>query len=236
MRARSSDLREQRIARQIEVVLAQEDALDRRRDEVREREERLARKEQDLDRRRHELDGLWATRTGELDERERRVAERERSLDQRSKALEEVARRRARVLAEETVSLAERNREVAWRAKAVEAVFPDLAPEPVPEPVSAPAAAVGEDTEEIAIQPPVPADGWNLNRIERLVEEHAAANPGRIDEWRYYLLYLREFAEINGALPRSFDWLVLDAFGDLLTLAPLASRGEQPVPPVGPPP
>jgi hypothetical protein len=78
---------------------------------------------------------------------------------------------------------------------------------------------VGEDTEEIVPPQAVPEDGWNLNRIERLVEEHAAANPARADEWRYYLLYLREFAEINGALPRSFDWLVLDAFGDLLAVA-----------------
>src|SRR5436190_414704 len=125
MRARSSDQREQRIARQIEVVLAQEEAVGKRREDVRDREGRLTQKEQDLERRRKELDLLWSKRTAELGEREQRVAERERSLDERSKALEEVARRKARVLAEETVSLAERNREVAWRAKAVEAVFPD---------------------------------------------------------------------------------------------------------------
>jgi DNA repair exonuclease SbcCD ATPase subunit len=198
------------------VVLGHEEALDKRRDEVREREERLARKERDLWQRRKELDQLWSKRHAELDERERLVAERERSLDERSKALEEVARRKARVLAEETVSLAERNREVAWRAKAVEAVFPDLSGEPAAVPAPAPAPV---ETEVIVPQYPVPEGGWNLNRIERLVEEHAAANPARVDEWRYYLLYLREFAEINGALPRSFDWLVLDAFGDLLAAA-----------------
>jgi hypothetical protein len=235
MRARSSDQREQRIARQIEVVLAQEEALDKRRDEVREREERLARKERDLDQRHKELDQLWSKRSADLDEREQRIGARERSLDERSKALEEVARRKARVLAEETVSLAERNREVAWRAKAVEAVFPDPSgepasvpappPAPPPAPVFAAPPSVGEGTEEIVPQYPVPEDGWNLNRIERLVEEHAAANPDRADEWRYYLLYLREFAEINGALPRSFDWLVLDAFGDLLVAVQAAPAG-----------
>lgn len=68
--------------------------------------------------------------------------------------------------------------------------------------------------------PPVPGEGWNLNRIERLVEQYAGAYPTRLDEWRYYLLYLREFAEIGGALPRSFDWLVWDAFGDLLQEVP----------------
>src|SRR4051812_49783453 len=80
MRARSSDQREQRIARQIEVVLAQEEALGKRREDVRDREGRLTLKEQDLERRRKELDLLWSKRTAELDEREQRVAERERSL------------------------------------------------------------------------------------------------------------------------------------------------------------
>ncbi len=61
-----------------------------------------------------------------------------------------------------------------------------------------------------------PGGRWNLDRIQRLVEEHADADPGRLEEWRYYLLYLREFAEPGGALPRSFDSLVSDAFGDLL--------------------
>ena len=210
MRQRSTDLREQRIAQQIEVVLAQEEALDRRRDELREREDRLVRREVDLTERRKELELLWSKRTADLDEREQRIGERERELDERGKKLEEVARRKARVLAEETVSLAERNRDVAWRAKAIEAVLPDPPLQP------AARAEVGEITEEIPVVPPPPPGGWNLNRIERLVEEHAAANPQRVDEWRYYLLYLREHAEIGGALPRSFDWLVWEAFGDLL--------------------
>jgi hypothetical protein len=220
MRPRSTDLREQRIARQIEVVLAQEEALDRRRDELREREDRLVRREVDLAERRKELEFLWSKRTTDLDEREQRIGERERELDERAKKLEEVARRKARVLAEETVSLAERNREVAWRAKAIEAVLPE--PPPAPPPAAAP-VDVGEITEEIPVVLAAPPGGWNLNRIERLVEEHAAANPQRVDEWRYYLLYLREHAEIGGALPRSFDWLVWEAFGDLLAGAPGAT-------------
>jgi hypothetical protein len=212
MRTRSTDLREQRIARQIEVVLAQEEALDRRRGELREREDRLIRSEQDLERRRRELELSWSRRTAELDQREQAVVEREAVLAGREKTLDETARRKARSLAEETVSLAERNREVASGERVVQAVLPDP---PVPEPDQ----PVGEDTAEIPLVPPVPEEGWNLNRIERLVEEHAGASPERAAEWRYYLLYLREFAEIGGALPRSFDWLVWDAFGDLLTLA-----------------
>ncbi len=210
MRARSTDLREQRIARQIEVVLAQEEALDRRRDELREREDRLIRREQDLERRGRELEHEWSKRSAEIDEREAAVAARERVLGERARKLEETARKKARSLAEETVSLAERNRDVVKREQAVGKVqAPAAAPPP-------PQTAVGEDTEEILVQPPVPVEGWNLNRIERLVEAAAGEHPTRLDEWRYYLLYLREFAEINGALPRSFDWLVWDAFGDLL--------------------
>ncbi len=208
MRARSTDLREQRIARQIEVVLAQEDALDRRRTELREREDRVARREEELERRRRDLEFGWSKRIAELDERERAVAERERALQEKAVKLEQTARKKARSLAEETVELAERNREVAWREKAVKSVFPDPAPEAARDP--------GEDTQEILVEQAPPAGGWNLNRIERLVEANAEANPGRVDEWRYYLLYLREFAEIGGALPSSFDRLVWDAFGDLL--------------------
>ena len=209
MRARSTDLREQRIARQIEVVLAQEEALDRRRDELREREDRLARREKDLEHRRRDIEFSWSKRTAGLDERERAVAEREAVLASRTKALEETARKKARSLAEETVSLAERNRDVAWREQAVEAAFPDP-------PAVEPDPSVGEETAEILLVPPVPDGGWNLNRIERLVEDHAGSSPERVAEWRYYLLYLREFAAIGGALPRSFDWLVWDAFGDLM--------------------
>jgi len=203
MRTRSTDLREQRIARQIEVVLAQEEALDKRRTELREREDRLIQREEELERRRKDVEFAWSKRSSDLDERERIVEARERALREQAVKLEDTARKKARSLAEETVSLVERNREVAWREKAVQAMFPDP-------------AEVSDDTQEIVLEAVPPAGGWNLNRIERLVEANAEANPERVHEWRYYLLYLREFAEIGGALPSSFDRLVFDAFGDLL--------------------
>ena len=203
MRARSTDLREQRIARQIEVVLAQEDALDRRRMELREREDRVIQREDEIERRRKNLEITWKQRTAELDQREQIVEAREKALDEKTSKLEETARRKARSLAEETVSLAERNRDVAWREKAVQAVFPDPPP-------------AADDSQTVVLEA-VPRPGrWNLNRIERLVEANADANPGRVHEWQYYVLYLREFAEIGGALPSSFDRVVWDAFSDLL--------------------
>jgi hypothetical protein len=75
----------------------------------------------------------------------------------------------------------------------------------------------------VAMKPPAEEirpheSGWDLNRLEALVEQNASAFPGRIEEWRYYLLYLREFANVNGVLPRSFDWLVGQALGDLVTV------------------
>jgi hypothetical protein len=212
MRARSNGLREQRVARQIEIVLAQEEALDRRRDGIREREDLLARREEELARRGHQLELGWSERVAALERREHAVEARERAVAERAAALEETARRKARSLAEEAVSRSGRNREVAWRAQVVKAVVPD----PEQEAGETAGGSSGDDTGAIVVEPPVPDGGWNLNRIERLVEAAADANPGRAEEWRYYLLYLREFAEIGGALPRSFDRLVWDAFGDLL--------------------
>jgi hypothetical protein len=208
MRTRSSDQREQRIARQIEVVLAQEEALDLRRNELRAREDRIVDREEDLARRQKDLELAWGKKQAELDERERSVAARERGLEEKGKALDEAARKKAKSLADEAVELTARNREVAWREKAVKAVFPDPAV---------------DDTQEIKLEAVPPSGGWNLNRIERLVEANAEANPDRVAEWRYYLLYLREFAEIGGALPSSFDRLVWDAFGDLLAADAIAA-------------
>lgn len=208
MRGRSTDLRESRIARQIEVVLAQEEALDKRRTELREREDRLLERERELEKRRKALEFEWSKRTAALDEREAILAAKEKDVGDKAVRLEETARKKARSLAQETVELAERNREIAWREKAVKAVLPD--------------PAEVDDTQEIVLEAAPPAGGWNLNRIERLVEANAGASPERVSEWRYYLLYLREFAEIGGALPSSFDRLVWDAFGDLLAADAIA--------------
>ena len=65
-----------------------------------------------------------------------------------------------------------------------------------------------------------PEGGWNLDRLERWVEERGDRFPGRVEEWRYYMVYMRGFANVDGVLPSSFDRLVWDAFGDLLGTAP----------------
>jgi hypothetical protein len=57
---------------------------------------------------------------------------------------------------------------------------------------------------------------WNLDTLTRLVEESADYFPDRADEWRYTLFYLRNEARVDGALPRKFDSLVEECFGELL--------------------
>ena len=44
----------------------------------------------------------------------------------------------------------------------------------------------------------------------------AGSDPQRDEERNYLLMYLREFATSNGALPVDFDPLVRESFGDLL--------------------
>jgi hypothetical protein len=129
--------------------------------------------------------------------------------------IDEVARRE-RALARRAGELAARERELE-RARELTPVEPEpepvaeRVPEPEPEPPPVPVEAVG-------------TSGWNLRALERLVDEHRAANPAAADEWSTYLFFLRQHADADGTLPSSFDSLVRDVFGDVPGL--LASRDE----------
>jgi hypothetical protein len=59
---------------------------------------------------------------------------------------------------------------------------------------------------------------WSLDTLDELVQAHGAAFPERLEEWRYYLVYLRDFAGIDRVLPPEFTGLVLEVFGDLIAL------------------
>lgn len=65
---------------------------------------------------------------------------------------------------------------------------------------------------------------WNLNALERLVESRGGEFPQRVDGWRTYLLYLREFASADGGLTPSLDGLVAEEFAELIE----ASTGRRP--------
>jgi capsular polysaccharide biosynthesis protein len=57
---------------------------------------------------------------------------------------------------------------------------------------------------------------WNLTDLERLVDERGREFPERIDEWASYLFFLRDYAEPDGSVPASFDWLIEDEFAELV--------------------
>jgi hypothetical protein len=84
----------------------------------------------------------------------------------------------------------------------------------VPEPVGA-----AEPTQPAAI-PLVSRDArpreWNLWELERLTRAGGGHNRVVDEERNYLLMYLREFANADGALPVDFDGLVRDSFGDLI--------------------
>ena len=49
-----------------------------------------------------------------------------------------------------------------------------------------------------------------------LHEEQPVPVPQPPEDWRYYLVYLRDYAAVNGALPANFDGLVGDVLADLV--------------------
>jgi hypothetical protein len=57
---------------------------------------------------------------------------------------------------------------------------------------------------------------WNVWELEQLARAGARQNPERSQEWAYLLVHLRQFATPDGALPREFDALVRESFGELL--------------------
>ncbi len=57
---------------------------------------------------------------------------------------------------------------------------------------------------------------WSLDTLDELVQTYGAAFPDRLEEWRYYLVYLRGFAGIDRVLPPEFNGLVLEVFADLI--------------------
>jgi hypothetical protein len=128
--------------------------------------------------------------------------------------------RRAAELADWERELAEREEAIAGRQRAVLTAAADLeerrkaleehesllAPPSAERPLSPEPERLQADEEY----------GWNLDALTRLVEESADDFPDRVDEWRYTLFYLRSEARVDGSLPRRFDALVEECFGELV--------------------
>src|SRR5438105_9787873 len=155
---RGRDLRERMLAIQIETLLAEQTRLDRRRAELKAQEQELERRLADLERQEADHREGAARIAARLEGRSEVLDKREAELGRRAKALDETIRKLARSHAEGTVLMKDAALTVVEPA---EALPPELGPE---------------------------EHGWNLNRLEALVEESASAYPARIDEWRYYLL------------------------------------------------
>jgi hypothetical protein len=170
------------------AATADEARLARRIAEVTKREQGMARQAAEL-----------KQREQTAHEREQTAQEREQTLGGRVSSLEERERRftarsaeldaRARELDERAEAVAQRERELEAR---------EAAP-PEPEPATA-----------------HPPGGWTIQDLDRAVVQHADAHPERVEEWRYYLHFLREHADVDGRLPPTFDSLVDETFGDVL--------------------
>jgi hypothetical protein len=63
---------------------------------------------------------------------------------------------------------------------------------------------------------------WNVWELEQLARAGGRQNPERSQEWAYLLVHLRQYATPDGALPREFDALVRESFGELLETSGLA--------------
>jgi capsular polysaccharide biosynthesis protein len=129
--------------------------------------------------------------------------------------------------------VAPRSRPVAAPAPVANAPPPAAAeppPVPQPEPVTAPSPPEPLPPEPVpaaALAPPPEAEPapepmlidrgeWNVHELDRLVREHADEFPARAEEWEVYLESVRDFADSDGQLPATLDWLIWDTFGDLL--------------------
>lgn len=92
---------------------------------------------------------------------------------------------------------------------------PDPDPEPVPVAEPTPASEVEvQSRPEPPPAPPAPQE-WNLWELERRARDHAGA-AARDEEWNALFVYLREYADTEGALPLEFDGLVRESFAELI--------------------
>ena len=89
----------------------------------------------------------------------------------------------------------------------------DVPPATASRPDENAAAAASPDTERRQ---------WNIWYLERVLRERAGADVARDEERSALLMYLREFASADGALPADFDDLVRESFDELIDAAPRA--------------
>jgi hypothetical protein len=212
---------ERRLADRIETLLSEQRRLERRRAALLEHERQLQERVRTSEGLPVALppahDGDAAKR------REQALAVQERTLAEREQQL----RRRVELVTEREQALARRAGELAERERRLSTIETAPAPAEVPSPLPAApvqAAAAASPPAFAPSEPQVPkltgASTLNLAELERLVAERAEAFPEDAENWRFYLLSLRDHAAVDGTLPASFAALVDEIFGPLLTAAP----------------
>lgn len=143
-----------------------------------------------------------ARRAGELAKREAGLEERRSGLDEfeaRLKQRDVELGTKTHELAARGGELVATERELQTRAAALR---PAVEPEDTPEPVTAP-------------RPVTPVGSWNMGDLQRAVDAQSDATAEQMEEWRSYLFFLREHASPDGSLPRQFDGLVQEVFGEV---------------------
>jgi capsular polysaccharide biosynthesis protein len=158
------------------------------------------------------------TRIAELTQREIGLARRAAEIAAQDKA----AQARGEDLERRAAELDRQAEEAkAEEAQRLAEVVPEPEPEPQPEPVPLRPGPPSLPAPPAAAAPP-PASGeeqtgaWNLMVLERLVNDRGEEFPDRRDEWTSYLYFLREYAEPDGTVPSSFDWLIQETFSELV--------------------
>jgi hypothetical protein len=172
-----------------EALDARSAALDARVKELTQREIGLARRAAEV----AKQEQAAAARTEELDRRTHELDLRTEELDRRAAELE--------------AHLEE--------ARLEEARLEEARAEPEPEPAALPTPAAPPAQARVGGDDGVRGH-WNLLVLERLVNDRGEDFPDKREEWVSYLYLLREYAEPDGTVPASFDWLIQDTFAELV--------------------
>jgi capsular polysaccharide biosynthesis protein len=230
--ARMSEL----LAEQERVVQAREELGD-----LEARGKKVSARERELDRRVSAVTArelVLGKRAGELGARERELEQTSGALDRTAADLEAQAAEfdaLAGELDQRDADLEQREREFAAPPRqalaSVPAPEPEPAPAPMPTPIPVPAPRPGPGPAPAPLPlpelPPAAAAvaevvqlragaRFNLIELEHQVSVRGNEFPDRQIEWTSYLFFLRDYSDVDGALPETFDYLIEDVFAELI--------------------
>ncbi len=224
-RDRRIGARQRELDRRVSAVTARELVLAKRAGELGAREREVEQTAGMLDRTAAELEARAAELEAQAAELEAHAAE----LEAQSAELDALAGE----LDTREADLEQSERELAQPARqplaSVPTPLPVPAPEPAPAPIPVPMPRPGPGPSPAPMpQPELPpaaaaevvrlrvGAGFNLIELEHLVAARGHEFPDRGVEWTSYLFFLRDYSDVDGGLPETFDYLVEDVFAELL--------------------